>query len=103
MSADGQRDPWNVPRLRRWARRAPLIGVFSEARPVEWPNVVLVSLDVRGAYGRILNMRTALTGTGDRGLAQVRRWMLERVVKECGQPVALHPDPHPLAQPPKPT
>jgi len=84
-------DGWNKVRLRKWARRAPLVGVFSE-RKVEDRHGVVLSLDVRGAYGKIVSTRTYLgsrTAMIERARQYVRSKQIRQMRRECGRPIAI--------------
>ena len=81
---------WNLPRLRKWARRAPLHAVLTLDK-LEDREVVLLSCCAMGFAGKIINMRHSYGtrhSTPD-GLRRAVRYMKNKVVShmqhECGR------------------
>jgi hypothetical protein len=56
-------DPWNLIKIRRWARRAPLHVVISLDKLAE-KAIFVASIDVRGHGRHIYNRRSSWTSSG---------------------------------------
>lgn len=97
-------DEWNIPRIQKWARRAPLVGTFAVDKTQD-AEIFVVSLDVRGAHGKIIHHRSSCTTLRRaldtqqaremlrRQFRYMSRKMIQRVRRECGRPIHIAENP----------
>lgn len=84
---------WNLPRIQKWARRAPLHAVLTLDKMLD-RSIFVLSCTARGYGGRAMNMRYSLGGSGwtpdglRRALAYTGRKAVQRMQRECGRKFA---------------